>query len=166
MSVVATVAWDRRLPLPCHIMSAPPGTTPPPATPDTSGAPNGGGRGSQGAGCHILLECFGAHADYDAASLEALLRRAADAGGAQTLFCHTHAFGTDQGVTGVALLAESHITVHTWPERGYAAFDVFMCGDCDAQRAAAVIADAAPGARVSRRTVARPALSEPWTVAR
>lgn len=33
------------------------------------------------------------------------------------------------GVTGVVLLAESHVTVHTWPELGFAAFDVFTCGD-------------------------------------
>jgi S-adenosylmethionine decarboxylase len=34
-----------------------------------------------------------------------------------------------QGVTGLALLAESHISIHTWPESGYAAVDVFTCGD-------------------------------------
>ncbi len=35
-----------------------------------------------------------------------------------------------QGVTGLALLAESHISIHTWPEIGYAAIDVFTCGSC------------------------------------
>ncbi len=62
-----------------------------------------------------------------------------------------HGFGSGAGVTGVALLAESHITVHTWPERGYAAFDVFMCGDCDPEAAASTIAQAVPGARVVMR---------------
>lgn len=107
-------------------------------------------------GRHVLIECFGAQARYDAAALENLLRRAADAGGATVLSCHMHGFGGGSGVTGVALLAESHITVHTWPEAGYAAFDVFMCGGCDAERAAAVIAEAAPGARVTAHSVARP----------
>ena len=62
-----------------------------------------------------------------------------------------HGFGSGAGVTGVALLAESHITVHTWPERGYAAFDVFMCGACDPEAAASTIAEAVPDATVHMR---------------
>ena len=108
------------------------------------------------AGRHVIIECFGAQAGFDAAALESLLRRAAAAGGATLLSCHMHGFGGGNGVTGVALLAESHITVHTWPERGYAAFDVFMCGGCNAERAAAVIAEAVPEARVQVRAVDRP----------
>jgi len=88
--------------------------------------------------------------------MEALLRQAASAGGACVLSCHMHRFGDGCGVTGVALLAQSHITVHTWPERNYAAFDVFMCGDCDADRAAEAIARAVPGATVAVRGVDRP----------
>ncbi|MEI9888721.1 MAG: adenosylmethionine decarboxylase [Rhizomicrobium sp.] len=38
-------------------------------------------------------------------------------------------------ISGVAVLAESHISVHTWPEKGYAAFDVFMCGDAQPRKA-------------------------------
>ena len=108
------------------------------------------------AGRHVIIECFGAQAGFDAAALESLLRRAAAAGGATLLSCHMHGFGGGNGVTGVALLAESHISVHTWPERGYAAFDVFMCGGCNAERAAAVIAEAVPEARVQVRAVDRP----------
>lgn len=41
-----------------------------------------------------------------------------------------------QGVTALALLAESHISIHTWPERGYAAVDIFTCGDhCEPEKA-------------------------------
>ena len=109
-------------------------------------------------GRHILIESFGGHAQLDVQALKTLLRQAARAGGANLLSCHMHGFGEDRGVTGVALLAESHITVHTWPERSYAAFDVFMCGTCDADKAAAVIARAAPGARLSVRALDRPVL--------
>ena len=115
--------------------------------------------GTERGGRHVIIECFGGQAGYDAAALEALLRRAADAGNATVLSCHMHGFGADGGVTGVALLAESHITVHTWPESGYAAFDVFMCGGCDADRAAKVLAEAAP-ARAIIRSVARPTATE------
>lgn len=108
------------------------------------------------AGRHLLIECFGPHADFDADALEALLKDSATAGGAKILSCHLHGFGRGGGVTGVVLLAESHITVHTWPERGYAAFDVFMCGNCEAMRAAKVIEDAVPGAAVEIRAVDRP----------
>ena len=106
------------------------------------------------AGRHLLVECFGTLAASNVADLEALLRRAAVAGGATVLSCHMHGFS--EGVTGVALLAESHITVHTWPERGYAAFDVFLCGGCDADRAAAVIVEAEQAAHVHVYAVDRP----------
>ena len=114
------------------------------------------GSSAPSAGRHVLIECFGGHAHYDAPALEALLRRAAGAGGACVLSCHMHGFGSGNGVTGVALLAQSHITVHTWPERDYAAFDVFMCGDCDADQAAATISQAVPGSRVDVHAVDRP----------
>ena len=53
---------------------------------------------------------------------------AAKRAGATLLNLITHRFDP-QGVTGLALLAESHISIHTWPENGYAAVDVFTCGD-------------------------------------
>ena len=111
---------------------------------------NAGGR-------HILIESFGGHARLDAEALKHLLRRAARAGGANVLSCHMHGFGAQGGVTGVALLAESHITVHTWPERSYAAFDIFMCGTCNADKAADVISRSVPDARLSIRALERPA---------
>lgn len=112
------------------------------------------------AGRHLIIECFGSPAQLGAAALESLMHRAAAAGGATLLSCHMHRFGPGRGVTGVALLAESHITVHTWPERGYAAFDVFMCGGCNAEQAARVIAEAADD-RVRIRSVDRPGTPPP-----
>lgn len=60
--------------------------------------------------------------------LETLLREAASSAGATLLSVHVHRF-QPHGVSGVAILAESHLAVHTWPELGYAAVDSFTCGD-------------------------------------
>lgn len=65
----------------------------------------------------------------DKTKLEAIMRQAAQVANANLLHLHLHKFGDNGGVTGVAVLAESHISVHTWPELDYAAFDIFMCGD-------------------------------------
>ena len=81
-------------------------------------------------GLHLIVELRGGRGLDDMARIERALREGAQAARAQVLHVHLHRF-SPQGVTGVALLAESHITVHTWPEHGYGAFDVFMCGACD-----------------------------------
>tara|TARA_B100000700_G_C14881346_1_gene778232 strand:+ start:550 stop:1044 length:495 start_codon:yes stop_codon:yes gene_type:complete len=81
-------------------------------------------------GKHCILELY----DCDAIRLndEAFVRTtvttAAKIAGATLLNLITHSF-KPQGITGLALLAESHISIHTWPESGYAAVDVFTCGD-------------------------------------
>ncbi|MYM73465.1 adenosylmethionine decarboxylase [Duganella sp. FT109W] len=92
-------------------------------------------------GTHVLADLSGIAADKlsDCAGLETLLRQAAEAAGAHILFSHFHAFGDGQGVTGVVLLAESHITIHTWPECGFAAADLFMCGSAQPELALAII---------------------------
>lgn len=59
--------------------------------------------------------------------------------GATLLHIHLHHFTPSGGISGVAVLAESHISVHTWPERDYAAFDVFMCGDAEPENAIPVL---------------------------
>lgn len=78
-------------------------------------------------GRHLIVELNAGTGLDDLQRIEAALRAAVRASGAELLHLHLHRF-SPQGVTGVALLAESHITVHTWPEHGYGAFDVFMCG--------------------------------------
>ncbi len=96
------------------------------------------------AGTHVLADLSGIAAEKlsDCALLEKLLRDAAEAAGARILFSHFHVFGEGQGVTGVVLLAESHITIHTWPECGFAAADIFMCGSAQPELALAIITDA------------------------
>lgn len=79
-------------------------------------------------GRHLLADLHGCSGLDDEALIRSALTRAAAAAGATLLDIRLHAFGPGQGITGVALLAESHISVHSWPEHGYAAIDIFMCG--------------------------------------
>ena len=82
---------------------------------------------------HGLLDLYGCPAELlrDEQRLTQVLQQAAQTAEATILSSHFHTFGGEGGVTGVLLLAESHISIHTWPERQYAALDIFMCGDCD-----------------------------------
>ena len=79
-------------------------------------------------GRHLLADLHGCTGLDDAGLTERALRAASDAAGATLLTLNIHHFGPGQGVTGVALLAESHISIHSWPEHGYAALDFFLCG--------------------------------------
>lgn len=78
-------------------------------------------------GQHVIAEFIGCESLNDYDNLKSVLQIAAEQAGATLLHVHTHKF-SPQGMTGVAVLAESHISVHTWPEFGYAAVDVFTCG--------------------------------------
>lgn len=80
------------------------------------------------AGTHLIIEVLDGHGLDDEERIQQAFRDCVDTCGATLLHIHTHKF-SPQGVSGVAVLAESHISVHTWPEIGYGAFDVFMCGD-------------------------------------
>ncbi len=80
------------------------------------------------AGTHLILDLRGAKRLDDIQHIEFVLREAVAASGATLLHVHLHHFTPNGGVSGVAVLAESHISIHTWPERRYAALDVFMCG--------------------------------------
>ncbi|WP_317930304.1 adenosylmethionine decarboxylase [Halioxenophilus sp. WMMB6] len=80
------------------------------------------------AGSHLIIDLWGAKYLDDMQRMENAMRRCVEVCGATLLHIHLHHFAPD-GISGVAVLAESHISVHTWPEREYAAFDVFMCGD-------------------------------------
>ena len=94
------------------------------------------------AGTHLILDLWGASRLDDMDRIEAALRDAAAAAGATVLHLHLHRFGDGGGVSGVAVLAESHICVHTWPERGYAALDIFMCGAAEPHEAVPILAGA------------------------
>ncbi len=81
------------------------------------------------AGRHVIVDLYGARNLADPIHIEEALVRAAKAAGATVLSTDFHHFQPNGGVSGVVVLAESHISIHTWPERDFAAVDVFMCGD-------------------------------------
>jgi S-adenosylmethionine decarboxylase len=108
-------------------------------------------------GMHLLADLYGITPENlgDADAIERLLRHGAEVVGATILHSYFHTFGSGQGITGVVLLAESHISIHTWPEYGFAAADIFMCGNAVPQRALDVIEAALRPTRTSIQSVAR-----------
>ena len=91
------------------------------------------------AGSHLIIDLWQAENLDDAGVIEMALRRAVQAAGATLLHLHLHEFSPNGGVSGVAVLAESHISIHTWPERAYAAVDVFMCGAAEPHEAVPIL---------------------------
>lgn len=94
------------------------------------------------AGTHLLIDIWGAERLDDLPHVEATLTEAVRVTGATLLNIDLHHFTPNNGVSGVAVLAESHMSIHTWPELGYAALDIFVCGDCSPDRAVPVLRDA------------------------
>jgi S-adenosylmethionine decarboxylase len=83
------------------------------------------------AGTHLIIDLFGARRLDDLKHIKETLKRCVEVAGATLLHIHLHHFTPNGGVSGVAVLAESHISIHSWPEVGYAALDVFMCGEAN-----------------------------------
>ncbi len=98
--------------------------------------------GKEFAGTHLIIDLWGARRLDQLQIMEDALRRCVEVCGATLLHIHLHHFTPNGGISGVAVLAESHISVHTWPERNYAAFDVFMCGDAMPEKAVQVLENA------------------------
>lgn len=90
-------------------------------------------------GRHVIIELWGcSEVINDAGLVETAMRNAVSAANATLLDIFVHEF-SPQGVTGVAVLAESHLSIHTWPEYGYVAADVFTCGSTTKPEAAAEV---------------------------
>ncbi|MGD9803650.1 MAG: adenosylmethionine decarboxylase [Hyphomicrobiaceae bacterium] len=94
------------------------------------------------AGTHLIIDLFGARRLDDIKHIERTLKHCVEAAGATLLHTHLHHFTPNGGVSGVAVLAESHISIHSWPEADYAALDVFMCGDAKPHLAINVLKEA------------------------
>lgn len=100
------------------------------------------------AGRHLLLELWEAQGLDQVPLVERALTDAVKACGATLLELRLHTFSPTGGISGVAIVSESHISIHTWPEWGYAAIDVFLCGTCDPNNAIPIFKEALKPGRI------------------
>lgn len=108
-------------------------------------------------GRHLLMECHGCDGAIldEGAELERLARRAAELAGV-TVVASAHHDYQPQGASAMVLIAESHLSVHTWPEHGYAAVDIFTCGDAGRPvQACVLLAEALAAKRHSIHEIGR-----------
>ncbi|MFP3928824.1 MAG: adenosylmethionine decarboxylase [Desulfobacteraceae bacterium] len=92
-------------------------------------------------GQHLILELEGCPSAIldDREAVSRVMSEAVKASGATMVETFFHQFAP-QGVSGVVIISESHFSIHTWPEYGYAAVDVFTCGDqIDMEKAAHIL---------------------------
>ena len=89
---------------------------------------------------HLLVELFGCDSEVlqSKVAVEKLLVKAALAANVTIVQSVFHRY-SPQGVTGVVIIEESHLSIHTWPEYGYASVDFYTCGDGMPEKALAVI---------------------------
>jgi S-adenosylmethionine decarboxylase len=111
-------------------------------------------KGVRCAGVHLIVDLHGAKGLNDIDLIDRTLRRCVDAAQATLLHIHLHHFHPN-GVSGVAVLAESHISIHTWPDQGYAALDVFMCGKANPDACIPVLREAFRTDRVEVNEILR-----------
>ena len=117
-------------------------------------------------GTHLLLELEGCRSDLldDLEHIRRSMVSAAEETGATIVGQTFHKF-SPSGVTGVVAIAESHLCIHTWPERGYAAADIFTCGSgFDPRRAAELIKARLACRRPTIREISRGPVTSPTPV--
>ena len=87
--------------------------------------------GQRFAGIHLLIDFWEAKNLTKRIIVENALREAALSANATVINLQLNQYSENEGITGILVLAESHISIHTWPERSFAAIDIFMCGNCN-----------------------------------
>jgi S-adenosylmethionine decarboxylase len=99
-------------------------------------------------GTHLICELWNCDrkALDDPGLIDRAIKAAIEESGATLIGIQSHQFAP-QGVTAVALLKESHLSIHTWPETGYAAVDIFTCGDHTMPQKAALVMKKSLGAK-------------------
>lgn len=106
---------------------------------------------------HVLLELWGCSPELlnDKNFIEEVLVESALRAGAEVREVVFHQFAP-QGVSGVVIISESHLTIHTCPEHGYASIDVFTCGRrINPQKAASIIAQKLEANRICKMNMER-----------
>lgn len=91
------------------------------------------------AGVHLLIELWTEHFLSSSNRIREIIINAISACGATMLGIDLHEFTPNGGISGVAILQESHLSIHTWPEYNYAAIDLFVCGTIDPHLAIPVL---------------------------
>src|SRR5690606_7649356 len=94
------------------------------------------------AGAHLIIDLYDADKLDELELIEQTLRKCVEVAGATLLHIHLHPFESRGGVSGVAVLAESHISILTCPELRYASLGVSMCGQARQERCIQVMQDA------------------------
>src|SRR5512138_2710038 len=115
------------------------------------------------AGAHLIIDLYDANQLDDLELMDRTLRKCVEAAGATLLHIHLHPLEPNGGVSGVAVLAESHISIHSWPEYGYAALDVFMCGATNPRASIEVLKEAFSPGKVSVKEHLRGKEMNRWT---
>lgn len=112
-------------------------------------------------GRHVIIELHGVNPKLldDKEFLEKLFIRASKEAGGTILAYHFHKFNP-QGVTGIVAIAESHLSIHTWPEFNYAAVDIFTCRGIDPYKASQIIIESLKPEKYFTITLTR---GEPYT---
>lgn len=107
-------------------------------------------------GTHLVVEAWQTPGDVlnDPEQIRSALVEAVLAGGATLLNLCVHQF-SPHGVTATATLSESHIAIHTWPEYGYFAADLFFCGKGDPHRAMQVLQNVLGAKQVAMQEIDR-----------
>ena len=107
------------------------------------------------AGSHLIIDLYEAERLDDLDHISDTLKLCVETAGATLLHMHLHPFEPNGGISGVAVLAESHISIHSWPERRYAALDVFMCGDAQPTRCIDILRQAFKPERIAVKELLR-----------